>query len=153
MTARGIYAMPAIALLLVLALTGCRVTTQTSLNSTLTPVSGLSIPTPTYALATPYAQQPAAGICASFDGTLVTITINVDVPEPRCTRVRPSQTLKVVNATLNTIQVTLGQFSSSIAPGADYSIAVPFGEYLATGVHQLMVTPGSGAELWLEASK
>ena len=108
--------------------------------------------TPTYALATPYATQPAAGICATFDSNTVTITINVDVPDPRCAKVRSDQSLTIVNATLSTIQVSIGSFSSSILPGADYSIKVPFGEYLAPGVHVISVTPYFGAELWLEGN-
>ena len=108
--------------------------------------------TPTYVLATPYATQPAAGICASFDGQAVEITINVDSASPRCAKIRPDQTLTIVNSTLSTIQVSIGRFSSSILPGAQYSIDVPFGDYLAPGVHLVSVSPYYGAELWLEAN-
>ncbi|HSB65221.1 MAG TPA: hypothetical protein VLD65_01505 [Anaerolineales bacterium] len=108
---------------------------------------------PTYVLSTPYAQQPAAGICASSDGQIVEITINVDMPSPRCAKIRPEQTLVIVNATLSTIQVSIGNFSTSILPGAQYPIDVPFGDYLAPGVHLINATPYFGAELWLESSK
>lgn len=104
-------------------------------------------------LATPYAQQPAAGICASFDGTVVTVTINTDVPDPRCTKVHPDQTLAVVNNTLNTLVVTIGRFTANVEPGEKTVFATRFGEYLAAGVHQLQVSPCCGAELWLETTK
>ncbi len=151
MTCKSLFARAASGLLLVLVLSGC----NTPASATRSPQETLTgpAPTPTYALATPYAQQPAAGICASFDGGVVTITINVDAASPRCARVLPEQTLAVVNKTLNTVQVSIGRFSSSILPGAAYTITVPFGDYLAPGVHQLAVSPTSGAELWLEAGK
>ena len=44
-----------------------------------------TIPQP---LATPYAQEPAAGICASFEGEMVTVSLNPDIPDPRCAKVR-----------------------------------------------------------------
>lgn len=109
--------------------------------------------TPTLTLATPYAQLPAAGICASFDGEVVTITLDIDMPAPRCAKVRPDQTLSVVNNTLSTLRVSIADFSHSLLPGETYTIDVPFGDYLAAGVHQLAVEPCCGAELWLEASK
>ncbi len=118
------------------------VSTQTSVA---TPIAIL--------LATPYAQQPAAGICASFDGTIVTITINSDIPDPRCAKVKPDQTMKVINNTQNQLQITIGKFAASLKPGEQTTFDTPFGEYLAPGVHQLQVSPCCGAELWLEAAK
>lgn len=109
--------------------------------------------TPTYALATPYAMQPAAGICATFNQQTVEITINADTPSPRCAIIQPDQILKVINATDTSIHVSLGNFSSYILPGGQYIIDVPFGDYLAAGVHVISVTPYFGAELWLEPSK
>jgi len=109
--------------------------------------------TPANGLATPYAMQPAAGICATFDEQIVSITINTDMPSPRCTVIRPDQTLRVINATSSTIRVSIGRYSLSILPGDDYSIDASFGEYLAEGVHLISVTPYFGAELWLETGK
>ncbi len=102
-----------------------------------------------YPLATPYAQEPAAGICASFDGDVVTITINADLPDPRCAKVRPDQTLKVVNNTVSPLTMSIGPFKSALLAANSYSIAVPFSEYLLPGVHHLEVLPCCGAELWL----
>jgi hypothetical protein len=100
-----------------------------------------------------YAFRPgaAAGICASFDGGVVEVTINVDVPSPRCAIIRSDQTLTVVNGTPSTVQVSISNFSSNILPGAEYSVDILFGDFLAVGVHQLTVTPYYGPELWLKS--
>lgn len=138
-------------LFLVFGLAACVPSAPVSGPTAVTPTA--ASPTPTSALATPYAQEPAAGICASFDGEVVTITLNTNVPDPRCAKIRPDQTLKVVNKTLSTLQVILGQFRFSVLPGAEHAIDVPFGSYLAVGVHRMEVTPYYGAELWLEANQ
>ncbi len=103
-----------------------------------------------YPLATPASQLPAAAICASFEGSLVTITIFSGYPDPRCATVRPDQTLQIVNRTPVPIQVHLGTFDASLEPGADHTFRVPFGKYLAPGVHQVQVLPCCGPELWLQ---
>jgi len=100
-------------------------------------------------LATPAADSPAAGICGEFTGELVTITINPDIPDPRCARVMPAQRLVVVNQRGEDIVVRLGQFEVSIPPGNQQLFDLPFGEYLAPGVHQIIVSPCCGAELLL----
>ena len=104
-------------------------------------------------LATPYSQQPAAGICASFEGQVVTVTLNTEIPDPRCAKVTADQILTVINNTQNTLQIAIGRFTSSLAPGEKATIDTQFGEYLAPGVHQLQVSPCCGAELWLEETK
>ena len=103
-----------------------------------------------HTLATPYAQEPAAGICASFEGDVVTITLNADIPDPRCAKVRPEQTLKVINNTVSPLTVSIGPFKSALLAANEFSIDVPFGDYLQPGVHQLQVSPCCGAEIWLE---
>lgn len=103
-------------------------------------------------LATPYAQLPAAGICASFDGNWVVVTINADIPDPRCSKVRADQMLQVINRTENTLQVSIANFEASLEPGAQVEYDTPFGDYLEAGVHQLHVEPCCGPELWLEVS-
>jgi hypothetical protein len=107
-------------------------------------------PTPTYLLATPYAQSPAAGICASFDADTVVVSIYPDIPDPRCIKVRADQRLTVVNRTQNTLEVSLGIYKASLTPGAETTFDAPFGMYLATGVHQLQVSPCCSPELVLE---
>jgi len=103
-----------------------------------------------FPLATPYAQLPAAGICAGSEGEMVKVTIYPDIPEPRCSKVRADQKLTVINQTQNTVQISIGRFSSSLEPGTGMVFDIPFGEYLAAGVHQLQVSPCCGPELWLE---
>jgi len=134
--------------ILVLGLAACR-GNDTPL-STLTPTVTITPSIQPRQLATPYSQEPAAGICASFDGKIVTVTLNPDIPDPRCAKVRADQTLTIINRTQNTLQVSIGSFSYSLEPGASKVIDTPFGDYLAPGVHQLQVSPCCGSELWLE---
>ncbi len=136
-----------LALTLLLGLSACGQTTIEPAVSTPAPTAkDTTLP---YELATPYAQQPAAGICANFDGDVVTINLNADVPEPRCAEVRPDQTLKVINNTVSPLTVAIGPFKSALLAANDYTIDVPFGDYLAPGVHQLEVLPCCSVELWL----
>ncbi len=138
-------------ILLALLGTACNIGTT---NPTAKPTSNtvLSTVNPNL-LATPYAQQPAAGICASFEGEMVTVIINGDMPAPRCAKVRADQTLTVVNNTQNKLEVSLGRFDLTLQPGDQNTIDVPFGEYLEPGVHQLQVNPCCEAEIWLESSQ
>ncbi len=135
---------------LTLALASC--TSQATELPTLTSAPALAITQAAPPLATAYAQEPAAGICASFEGSEVTVIINPDLPDPRCAKVRADQKLTVVNQTDTTLEISIGKFSTSLEPGARYIIETPFGEYLAPGVHQLQVSPCCGAELWLEGN-
>jgi hypothetical protein len=106
-------------------------------------------PTTLHTLATPVAGSPAAGICASFDGEVVPVSINVDVPDPRCVRIRPDQRLAIHNQTPDAVEIALGRFSARIEPGQTYTIAQSFGECLAPGVHVLQASSHFGPELWL----
>ncbi|OGO60535.1 MAG: hypothetical protein A2032_01395 [Chloroflexi bacterium RBG_19FT_COMBO_49_13] len=148
MMTRHVKAFMLLGLTLILWLSGCNRTGAELPVATLTPIAKAT--TLAYPLATPYSQEPAAGICASFDGDTVTVSLNPDIPDPRCSKVRADQKLKVINLTLNTLQVSLGVFNNSLLPGGEYLIDVPFGDYLAAGVHQLQVSPCCSAELWLE---
>jgi len=119
----------------------------TSVSSIAPPPSGA-----TPSLATPYAQQPAAGICASIEEDLVVITLETDISDPRCVKVRADQKLSVVNQTQKDLDVQLGDYEAKLAPGDQVTIDIPFGDYLAAGVHQLKVDPCCGAEIWLEGN-
>lgn len=101
-------------------------------------------------LATPEAQKPAAGICGRAEGDLVIVTIYPDVPDPRCVIIAPDQMLKVINSRGESIQVSLGSFEAVLDPGGEYTVNIPFGEYLAPGVHTIKVSPCCGASLWLQ---
>jgi len=138
-------------MILILGVSACKNANVESNSVPLTPT--IAITTPSHILATPYAQEPAAGICASFEGEMVVVTLNPDVPDPRCSKVRPDQKLSVINKTQNTLEVSIGRFTASLEPGAETKFDTPFGEYLAPGVHQLLVSPCCGPELWLEGSK
>jgi len=113
------------------------------------PAPTIEVTPQTSLLATPYAQEPAAGICASYDGTIVRVSVNADIPDPRCIKVSADQKLNIINHTQNTLEVTLGRFTASLEPGKETTFDTPFGEYLQPGVHQIQVTPCCGAELWL----
>ena len=84
---------------------------------------------------------------------MVIVTLNPDIPDPRCAIVTADQTLTVINHTQNTLQIAIGRFTSSLAAGEQTTIDTPFGEYLAPGVHQLQVSPCCGPELWLVETK
>jgi hypothetical protein len=114
------------------------------------PVQQTTIPTEIYPLATPFSDMPAAGICAQPAESQVVVTILPGIPDPRCTRIRPDQTLKVVNQTGEQVQVQIGTFDTTIEPDGAAVFDVPFGKYLAPGVHLVQVTPCCSPELWLE---
>ena len=121
--------------------------------STQSPPPTILIPAPTLtsprSLATPYADMPAAGICGTAEGEWVTITLEPGIPNPRCVQVQPEQKLSVVNQTGGTVDIALGTFEATLAPGQTISFDKPFGEYLARGVHALGVTPCCGGEIVL----
>jgi hypothetical protein len=100
--------------------------------------------------ATPYADSPAAGICPEFEGDLITMTVNPDVPDPRCVIVQPDQRLRVVNNLETEITASLGSLSSVIAPDSEHVFEETFGELLLPGVHSLNVTPCCGGSIWLK---
>ena len=107
-------------------------------------------PSQTPNLATPVSQEPAAGICGGFEGELVVITIYPDIPDPRCAIIKPEQMLKVVNSRQETLQVSIANMAATIDPGGEHLFNVPFGQYLAPGVHLIEVKPCCGASLWLK---
>jgi hypothetical protein len=101
-------------------------------------------------LATPVSQEPAAGICGSFEGEWVVITVNPDIPDPRCAIINPDQMLKVVNGRQVTLQVSIADMTTTIEPGGEHTFDTPFGQYLAPGVHLIEVNPCCGASLLLK---
>ena len=146
MMTRHIRIVGGLVILLIIGLSGCKQNGSKSIAATPS-MGATAIPQP---LATPYAIQPAAGICASFEGEMVTINLNTDISDPRCSRGTADQKLPVINQPLSPLQVSIGSFNSNLLPGGEYTVDVPFGDYLAEGVHQLQVSPCCSAELWLE---
>jgi peptidoglycan hydrolase-like protein with peptidoglycan-binding domain len=102
------------------------------------------------ALAPAEATTPAAGICGRADGAHATITLEPDVPRPRCVAVSPTQRLRVENGPLPAT-VELAGSTVDLAPDEGATIGPEFGTYLAPGVHTVHVSiyGGSGPELWL----
>ena len=147
MITRQVKSILLIGITLIIGVTACKGTSAGLSTGTNTPVFTIT-PQPII-LSTPYAQEPAAGICASFEGEVVTINLYPDIPDPRCSQVRPDQILTVSNQTQVTLEVSIGSFKHNLEPGASYTFDTKFGDYLAPGVHQLQVTPCCGAELWL----
>jgi hypothetical protein len=140
-------------IVLMFALTACKLGGGglTKPAQTMTPQKVISTLYPPPPKATAYAQQPAAGICASFDGDMVMVSINPDIPDPRCSKVRADQKITIINNTQNNIEVNIGRaFEADLAPGEKTTIDYPFSDYLYPGVHQVQVKPCCGFELWLE---
>lgn len=102
------------------------------------------------ALATPVSEFPAAGICPEAEGSIVTMTIRPDIPDPRCMIVQTDQRLRVVNEREITIDVGLGRLTATLDPGESVTFDAPFGDLLMAGVHPLLVDPCCGGSLWLQ---
>lgn len=101
-------------------------------------------------LATPYADQPAAGICARPETAVVQVRLLPGIPEPRCTIVGPTQRLSLTNAAERPLSISIGIHRAQLAPGASWLLDQPFGAYLAPGVHRVLVDPCCSPELVLE---
>lgn len=99
----------------------------------------------------PDGDSPAAGTCGQTAGAVAEVTLNPDVPSPRCVQVRPDQSLRVRNATDQPVDVSFGGTSATVAAGAAQAFPRPFGEYLAPGVHRVSTSlyGGSGPEIYL----
>lgn len=106
-------------------------------------------PTASSERATPIADSPAAGICAEHEGSLVSVTIYPDIPDPRCSLVRADQHLRVINMRSERIEVNLARLQTEIAPGEDCIFVEPFAALLMPGVHRFDVSPCCGAEIVL----
>lgn len=108
------------------------------------------VPATPVPLATPYSQEPAAGICAEPGGDEVAMRLEPGIPDPRCIIVEAGQHLRVVNHTGVDVTVALGSFSAALVPDGETVFETSFGDYLMPGVHVLHVDPCCGGELWLK---
>ncbi len=105
---------------------------------------------PATALATPYGDTPAVGICAETPvDAVVSVELFPDIPSPRCLKVTAGQKLRVINATGAAVQLSLGRLEHTLQRDAEILLDKPFGDYLAPGVHILLAEPYSGPEIWL----
>jgi hypothetical protein len=100
--------------------------------------------------ATPVSDTPAAGICGQVEGEVATMTINPDVPDPRCLSVTSNQRLRVVNHRGEPITVTLFNQTAAIDIDGEYTFTATFGDLLLPGVHRLDVSPCCGGSIWLQ---
>ena len=96
---------------------------------------------------------PAAGACELAEGDAAIVLIRSDfVPAPRCLVIDHLQRIGVTNETGQEIDVTLGpHFKAAIANGVTYTFEEPVGAHLAPGVHRLVFTSASAADIWVDA--
>lgn len=96
---------------------------------------------------------PAAGVCGLATGSVGSVHFPPDaVPQPRCLVIRHDQRLSITNDTDLSITVVLGShFKATVAPHQTYTFAVAVGTYLDPGVHRLVFSPSSAADIWVDA--
>lgn len=99
----------------------------------------------------PDSPQPAAGTCGRADSAVVEVTLNPDIPSPRCVQVDADQSLRVRNNTDQQVDVSFAHHAATLAPGGAQAFAQAFGDYLEPGVHRVDTSlyGGSGPEIWL----
>lgn len=95
----------------------------------------------------------AAGICAEPpESEIVAVSVNFDIPSPRCQKVRADQKLAVENTTESGLTLWFGKNADvrfTAMPRGRVVTEREFGEYLEPGVHVLFGEPYSGPEIWL----
>jgi len=111
--------------------------------------SGSSDPYPLPFIKPADSDSPAAGICDQGAGDIVDIKLGTG-PDGlplagRCVQVTPSQRLKLINPTSNSLHIAFSQFDLEIPSGSEALLDKPVGNYLARGVHFLP----NGPEIWL----
>ncbi len=82
----------------------------------------------------------AAGICLSPKGAIATVTLETDVPNPRCLSVSGQQRLRVLNNFREDMTVQLGKLRLVIAAGGEGSMQESFDRYLQPGGHYMTVS-------------
>lgn len=139
--------------MIVMAISACQPTAKVQIKTDINeppPTETIAATTTPRELATPYALQPAAGICGgAIDEEIASVEIWPDIPSPRCLQVSADQKLRVVNRTNEVLSIKLGRLTGQIKPGEFLTLDEPFGNILEPGVHLLTVSPFGGPELWL----
>jgi hypothetical protein len=101
------------------------------------------------------ASTPAAGTCGNApSGGAAEITLNPDVPSPRCVIVHSLNQLKFVNNTDSEQSVSTGYDAVTLQPHEAHLFAQRVGDYWAPGVHRIdtgALYAGSGPEVWLQS--
>jgi hypothetical protein len=114
------------------------------------------------AMTPPDGVTPAAGSCSQATGGVAAITLNPDVPSPRCIVVHDTDRLKVTNNMGVKVHVDDGYngYSQDIDNGATQEEVKAVGCCWQPGVHRLRVSNanthaqlygGSGPEVWLQS--
>ncbi len=94
--------------------------------------------------------QSAAAACGQARGGVPTLTIESDVPVPRCLVVQPHQRLRVLNETQapgapgGPIRISLAGFHASVPLHGSVILDARLGSYLMPGWHYLNVSGGPG---------
>jgi hypothetical protein len=97
-------------------------------------------------------KTPTAGGCSQASGSTGNVTIRADfVPSPRCLVIAGHQELSVTNLTGQTIRPRLGSRTATIADGQTYTFPGTVGSHLAPGVHHLVFSAASAADIWVDA--
>lgn len=105
-------------------------------------------------------QTPAAGTCGNATNGIAAVTLNPDIPSPRCIIVADTDHLRVTNKFAVKVNVSDGSGGLfALDPGATDTTMKALGGFWATGVHRLRITDattnevlygGSGPEVWLK---
>jgi peptidoglycan hydrolase-like protein with peptidoglycan-binding domain len=92
--------------------------------------------------------EPAAGICASDDGSIAEVVLGGDTPTPRCLAMPGDHRLRIVNDG-DATTITLGSWSVDLDTGGAATSPLPVGAYLDPGTHTVTVSRygGSGPDL------
>ena len=107
-------------------------------------------PLPSNGLKPADSDTPAAGICNNTMGDPVTVALGIDssgLPlAGRCLIIAPSQRIKLVNQSGNSINVNFAGYQIDLSVGGEVLLDTPAGQYLGLGVHFLPMGP----ELWVK---
>ena len=86
----------------------------------------------------------AAGVCPTESHELVSVTLEIDVPNPRCAVIKGSQRLRVTNHTSEIVHAVLGPLEMVLPPGSSLTIKEEFRTYLEPGGHTMTTDFYSG---------
>ncbi len=160
-------ALAALALLLAVAIAGCGSSASTTASTTSSneqrePPASASAAARIIQRSPATGREPgepkgAAGACGRAHGEIPTLTIEPDVPSPRCLVVSPRQRLRVLNETGAEgaqgakITIDFAGFHAAIPLGESVILEDRLGTYLMPGSHYLQVHGGPGpAEVRLQ---
>lgn len=100
------------------------------------------------------ASTPAAGTCGNApSGGAAVITLNPDIPSPRCVIVHSLNQLTFVNGTDEVVTVNVGYDSATLDPHESHAFPQNLGDHWSPGVHRIdtgTLYAGSGPEVWLQ---